>query len=249
MNRTRVGLFVACASTLSHVALAGPPLMTDDPGTPGPNAWEINLAGDLEYGPSQESVEGPLLDVGYGIGRRWELGVAAAWVWSGALGDTPSGSMGSAELSAKWRFLGEADRGFALSFSPQFDFNPQDVEEYGLLHRGTALELPFQVGWSTEKFQVIGDAGYVIAIQNTDVVWAGAAGIGEIKEALDLMAEVHVEVPGDASSVEVVANAGFTYEFNETFALLASAGSAAWTGGPDFLAYAGLQCDLGVGEH
>ena len=44
----RAPLALLCAS---GAAVAGPPLLTNDPDTPGPGAWEINLAatGDRTY--------------------------------------------------------------------------------------------------------------------------------------------------------------------------------------------------------
>jgi hypothetical protein len=41
---------------------AGPPLITDDPDTPGDGRWEINLPITLEQSRDQRTFEAPLLD-------------------------------------------------------------------------------------------------------------------------------------------------------------------------------------------
>src|SRR5881296_2238700 len=51
-------------------AQGGPPLITDDPDTPGPGYWEINLSAITEKSHRERRVEGPLADINYGVGHR-----------------------------------------------------------------------------------------------------------------------------------------------------------------------------------
>ena len=60
--------FALVASLPVHAA--GPPLITDDPGTPGDGRWEINLPITLEQTRSQRLFEAPLFDINYGLGER-----------------------------------------------------------------------------------------------------------------------------------------------------------------------------------
>ena len=46
---------------------AGPPLETDDPDTPGPNRWEINLSSPFATRDDTWLFQ-PLLDINYGVG-------------------------------------------------------------------------------------------------------------------------------------------------------------------------------------
>lgn len=55
------------------LAQGGPPLITDDPDTPGPGHWEINLASLFERSQPQRRLEAPLADVNYGVGQRIQL--------------------------------------------------------------------------------------------------------------------------------------------------------------------------------
>src|SRR5215217_3076227 len=46
----------------SAQAQGGPPLLTDDPGTPGNRHWEVNLAGTVEHTAETSLYEAPLDD-------------------------------------------------------------------------------------------------------------------------------------------------------------------------------------------
>ena len=54
-------------------AQGGPPLLTDDPGTPGNRNWEINIASTQFFSPRENEIETPLLDINYGLGDRIQL--------------------------------------------------------------------------------------------------------------------------------------------------------------------------------
>ena len=49
-NRWQI-IFVLLFVPLSALAQGGPPMITDDPDTPGPGCWEINLPGVLVFSP------------------------------------------------------------------------------------------------------------------------------------------------------------------------------------------------------
>ena len=54
-------------------AQGGPPLLTDDPDTPGPGFWEVNLAVLIDQTSGRRRVELPRMDLDYGVGRRLQL--------------------------------------------------------------------------------------------------------------------------------------------------------------------------------
>jgi len=59
----RTFLFVAFAiGALGARAQGGPPMITDDPGTPGNGKFEINLAGAFERRPQELSMDLPAID-------------------------------------------------------------------------------------------------------------------------------------------------------------------------------------------
>src|ERR1700722_12967106 len=72
-TRYILGLIMLGTMTLVTNAVGGPPLLTDDPDTPGPNHWEINLAITSEETANESRFEAPLLDLNYGVGEHIEL--------------------------------------------------------------------------------------------------------------------------------------------------------------------------------
>src|SRR5437879_5478288 len=95
------GLFTAHA-----LAQGGPPLITDDPDTPGPGYWEINIATLVDKTRSQRRVEVPRVDVNFGVGRRVQLKFEMPWVALRKESHTETG-LGNATVGVKWRFIGQ----------------------------------------------------------------------------------------------------------------------------------------------
>jgi hypothetical protein len=63
---------------VARVAFAqgGPPMITDDPGTPGNGNWENNLAIVFEHRHNETSIETPEIDLNYGVGEHIQLNLA-----------------------------------------------------------------------------------------------------------------------------------------------------------------------------
>ena len=90
-RRTVAGVFVSVAlvvffffllllSATPAFAQGGPPYYTNDPGTPGPFNWEINL-GYMPFFYSNQSVShAPDVDINFGIGDRIQLTYENAWL-------------------------------------------------------------------------------------------------------------------------------------------------------------------------
>src|SRR5262245_48129453 len=58
----------------------GPPMLTDDPGTPGPGAWEINVAYLEQRTRDEQQLRSfPHIDVNYGLGERIQLKYETGW--------------------------------------------------------------------------------------------------------------------------------------------------------------------------
>ena len=61
---------IVLLSGSSDFAQGGPPLLTDDPGTPGDGNWEINIGFTIEKLLQETLYEAPILDINYGLGER-----------------------------------------------------------------------------------------------------------------------------------------------------------------------------------
>src|SRR5262249_7985192 len=99
----------ACALLIPSFAWAqgGPPLITDDPDTPRPGYWEINLAGTAELARHERRIELPLVDLNYGVGRRIQLKFEVPFATAIDSDTRARHGLGNATAGIKWRFLGE----------------------------------------------------------------------------------------------------------------------------------------------
>ena len=84
--RTGGILCIAAWILLSATALfaqGGPPLITDDPGTPENGHWENNFALTLDNTPASQSYETPIADINYGLGGHEQLKIELPWLVEG----------------------------------------------------------------------------------------------------------------------------------------------------------------------
>jgi hypothetical protein len=99
-----------CCSILSILPLmaqgqGGPPMITDDPGTPGNGKFEINVAVAFNRLPQEISWDVPALDINYGVGENIQLTLQTAPVIQKPRGHGAIGGLGGTEAALKWRFL------------------------------------------------------------------------------------------------------------------------------------------------
>src|SRR5437879_8145699 len=107
-------VFTVCAAALPRQAVAqgGPPLITDDPETPGNGHWEINVAWTLSQKRNARLFAIPLLDVNYGVGEHIQLKAEVPWLVLRERGAKTQSGIGSANFGVKWRFLDNDRHGF-----------------------------------------------------------------------------------------------------------------------------------------
>jgi hypothetical protein len=102
-----ISMLAICVLSMRAGAQGGPPLITDDPDTPGPGYWEINVVSILEKSRLERRLEGPLADINYGVGRRIQLKFEMPWLSVRETGMPVEAGPGNALLGVKWRFLGQ----------------------------------------------------------------------------------------------------------------------------------------------
>src|SRR3954452_4474585 len=110
-----ITIVALCGLALDLRGQGGPPMITDDPGTPGPNKWEINLAVAFDHRPDETSWDSPAIDLNYGAGERIQLTLQTAPVLLKRSHDGPIGGLGGTEAAWKWRFLDEEHDGISVS--------------------------------------------------------------------------------------------------------------------------------------
>jgi hypothetical protein len=206
----------------SH-AQGGPPMMTDDPATPGPGHWEVNIAATAEHRHASSEGESPLLDVNYGIGERVQLKYEVPWVSQREDGKTRFG-LGNSLLGVKWRFWDAGHEGWQISTYPQIEVrNPGSHSvERGLAEEGTGVVLPLEFQREYESVGINFEVGRELHSRGEDSWFGGCVTGREISERLELMAEVHGQAASRDSALAL--NFGGRFAMNEQGTLLVSMG-------------------------
>src|SRR5258708_6365707 len=113
----RVGfLLMLAASFRLASAQGGPPLVTDDPDTPGDGKWEINLASIGCKTFKHWEVHALDADINYGLGDRIQLKLDIPWTYVHDSDKAWHSGLGSVNAGVKWRFIDKDEtHGFAIS--------------------------------------------------------------------------------------------------------------------------------------
>jgi len=166
-------LVAVCVAALPRrvVAQGGPPLLTDDPETPGNGHWEINVAWTLSQKQNKRLFAIPLIDINYGLGQQIQLKAEVPWlVLQERRGGTQSG-LGSANFGVKWRFLDKNRHGFAMSTYPQLEIRTfASSVRRGLIDQGGELLLPVEISRELGSVTLNGEVGYQVVQRETDEV-------------------------------------------------------------------------------
>ena len=204
----------------SIFAQGSPPLLSNDPGTPGPGNWEINIFTAWERSAIFEEWQVPQFDINYGVGDRIQLTASVPFVIEHEEGSRTRRAFDGAELGLKYRFLdnpGSAGPNFSVFPKIYFAF-----EE----NRTTGWSLP--VEWHQEWSQIglTAEIGHAW-VDGKSVGWEGGVCAALLLDPWELLAEWHSgvrEAPIDLRDPMV--NLGFTYEWSESVSVLASFGKS-----------------------
>ena len=218
-------LAVFAAGTELAVAQGGPPMITDDPGTPGNGKWEINLAIAFEHPTGETSLDLPSIDLNYGIGENIQLTLQTAPVLLKRDDHGPVGGLGGTETAVKWRFLDEEKSGFDVSMFPRIIFNIQSSSaRRGLADDGTRFQIPFEVAKTFGRFHADGEFGPVgITVGRSEWLY-GIVGGYDVGKTTGLMAECHVTSRMNFTRNVVTLNFGIRQKLSEHCIFIGSLG-------------------------
>jgi len=231
----------------SGMAQAGPPLLTSDTGTPGDGHWEINVGLSLERTLSLTKVAASLLDFNYGLGETIQLKYELPWIFSNPDGDEAKNGVGNSILGVKWRFLDEDRHGVSMSIYPQIAFNTSNTSvDKGLVDKGTAVILPFQLERKFGPLNINGEVGYIVN-QERENQWIYGLAFGyKTSEQIEWVGELFGTASSelDWANHDLVFNLGFRWKLTNWLNLNTSAGRSlhAVAGNEKtFLFYTGVQ--------
>ncbi len=227
-------------------AQGGPPLLTDDPETPGSGNWEINAAFTVEKRSGETLFATPLLDVNYGLGERHQLKFEIPWLVLTEADRGTKNGLGNSLVGWKWRMADEKELGFAFSIYPQIEFNNagSSSADRGLVDKGTDILLPVEFAKEFGPLGVNLEFGYSFRERHNDEWLYGLALSYALSDRLELLGEIHGTGAKELRHHELVFNLGARWKFSEHYVLLASVGRGviAQAGDePQLLSYFGIQ--------
>jgi hypothetical protein len=230
------------------LAQGGPPLITDDPDTPGPGYWEINLAGIVEKARPDRRLEAPLADINYGLGSRIQLKFEIPWLNAGETGKPVQAGLGNSNVGVKWRFLGQEGQRIAWATYPQLEVNTGRVmAEKGFVNDGSQFLLPTELTIEIfRRLEINGEVGRNF-VQKGDDGWIfGLATEVEFDGDFELVGELRGERSG-SSPAELILNVGTRKKMTDQIVLLTAVGRGVRGTAderPQLRLYIGLQFNL-----
>jgi hypothetical protein len=228
------------------LAQGGPPMVTDDPDTPGNGRWEINLAAIGNHTPGLAALTVPDADINYGWGDHVQLKLDTAWLVADEAGRGLISGAGAPDLGVKWRFLDQERAGFAVSTYPQYIVNyAASSSTRGLTEPGRQFFLPIEASTRIGAWGLDGEVGRNFASEIPGSWAAGFILARELAPGLVWMAEVRESLaPHD---IQTLVNLGAHLQLNGRLNLIGALGRDI---GPhtydreDILFYLGLQLEL-----
>jgi hypothetical protein len=240
-----VALVICALAAHDARAQGGPPMITDDPGTPGNGHFEINIATTLARRPHEQSWGLPALDLNHGLGERIQLTLQTSFVVLKRSDHGPIGGLDSTEAAVKWRFLDEETNGFSVSTFPRIIFNVlHSSVRRGLVDDGTRVQCPVQVA---RKFGAVGldlEFGSVLSSVGRSEWLYGIVGGTDVTKTTGLMAELHGTARTSFTRDVLTVNVGLRKKLSDWCTLIASLGHDVRS--PDdeplaFIGYCGVQ--------
>lgn len=227
-------------------AYAGPPMLTDDTGTPGNRKWEINIGVSVERNTFEDRFLIPLLDFNYGLGDRIQLKYEVPWVISSRKEGSTLAGPGNSVFGVKYRFLDEDKQGITVSVYPQLEFNNSESSaDRGIVDKGTTLLLPFQLQKQIGWLGLNAELGYLFKRDEDE--WLYGFVLSHKFDKIEVLGELHGVGPRNFKRHRDVVNFGVRWDFAQNKSLNASIGRSLHSPSeenPSLIAYVGIQFRL-----
>ncbi len=234
-----VSIFFPLIFPFVSFAQGGPPLITDDPLTPGPGNWEINIAAAVERSSLVAAWQMPFIDINYGVGEHMQLKVESpfmiekennSYLWNG---------FDEIKFGIKYRFLDAESFGSNISSYPQIQI-PLKFEDKA------EFFLPVELNKEWSSFGLTAELGHDW-IQGHSAGWRGGIAAALFLNHTDVLVEYHSnlqEAPFDIC--EPMINVGIIWEYSESISFLGSIGKSLHQKNDDtnLWGYIGIQLKL-----
>lgn len=240
-----VCLFMAAFLPCAVHADAGPPYLTNDPGTPGNDNWEINLASMQTIERGHASYQVPQIDLNFGLGDRIQLTYEIPYVVQSSSGEPQASGWSNAYPGVKWRFLDQGEGGWQASVFPQLETaGSATARRGGIAVDGPRLLLPLEVAKAISPFNFDFEAGYYLPWHGPEERILGVVAGRPVTPRLELDAELYNDHVMGTSANIITFDFGGRYKLHRGFILLFMAGRG--LGGNSnaqvqFMGYLGVQ--------
>jgi hypothetical protein len=240
-------LAIACmlhGARMAH-AQAGPPFLTNDPGTPGNANWEINLGTMQTIARGSSSYQAPQLDLNFGLGDRIQLTYEIPYVFQSSSGQATQSGWGNAYPGIKWRFLDQGEDGWQMSVFPQMETGgSQLARQKGIAVAGPRYLLPFEVTKKVGPLDVDFEAGYYFPGNGSKERIFGLVAGRPVNDRFELDVEIYDDRVYDDSQHSTTLDIGGRFKLGTGVIALFMAGrsfNGISNGQPEFVGYVGVQ--------
>jgi hypothetical protein len=225
-NVFRLAGVIFALSVARASAQGGPPMLTDDPGTPGNGHSETNIAITIDRASHETLLSAPAIDLNYGVGEHIQLNLETSLNILKRDDRGAVGGPGSASVAVKWRFCDEDRNGLAASIYPRLEWNTfQASVRRGLADDGTRLLLPVQVAHKIKTIDVDVELGALASTVGRSEWVYGIVGGAPITSTTYVMAEVHGSCRSTFERDILTFNFGLRQKLNASLNLIASVGT------------------------
>ena len=216
-----------------EMVVGSPPMQSDDTGTPGPGVLEVNFSLNGDFVGSEHRIEGPLVDLNYGIGDAVQLKYEVPYVFQATTDDDGNTvherGVGDSIFGVKYRFYDNRDTGLAFAVYPQVLFRTPGAPA-SVSANATSYILPLLVTREFEHAAVTGNFG--VQITSGERRYFASAGIGtRLSDRLALLGEVVGKNLNASDEKQVLANIGLVRKLSDDRSLSGSIGTDVYAGG------------------
>jgi len=239
-----LGVLVAIWLPSFARAQAGPPFLSNDPGTPGNGNWEINIAGAQSIYRAGAAYQVPQIDLNFGLGDRIQLTYEIPYVVETQSGLPHQSSWGNALPGIKWRFLDQGEGGWQASIFPQVETNGlASAQQRGIAVAGPRWLLPLEFTKRVGPLDVDFEAGYYLPKQGQSERILGLVMGRSLSERFDLAVELYNDRATGAPLNETTLDLGGRFKLTRGFVALFMAGRSVSgsANGQEFIGYFGIQ--------
>lgn len=224
------------------MAQAGPPFLSNDPGTPGNGNWEINIATAQTIERSGASYQVPQWDLNYGLGDRIQLTYEVPYVLETADGRSNHSGWSNGYPGVKWRFIDQGEDGWQVSIFPQIETaSTLAAQQRGIGSPGPRLLMPVEAATKLGPVDVDLEAGYYFPKRGPREEIFGLVAGHTFAERFDLAAEIYRDHPlGPQSNSTTTLDLGGRYQLRRGLIALFMAGRGVGAE-PQFIGYFGIQ--------